>query len=144
MVLRFYTACIEGDDKPGFSVFFPDLPGCISGGDTVQEAANQAAEALSLHIEGMVADGQPLPDPSGPDAPLPDWLDVNDPDDPPSRIVARVLVPVEMPGRAVRANITMDEGLLARLDAAASARGTSRSSYIAQAVRAQLRADAPG
>lgn len=139
MGLRFYTACIEGDDTPGFSVFFPDLPGCISAGDTVQEAATNATEALALHIEGMVESGQPIPEPSAPDDPLPDWL-TPDPDDAPSRIVARVLVPVEMPGRSVRTNITVDEGLLARLDAAAAAAGMSRSGFIAEAVRIRLRA----
>lgn len=138
MVLRFYPACINQDegDKPedGYGVFFPDLPGCISAGDTVQDAAINAAEALALHIEGMVEDGDPLPEPSAPDAPLPDWLaGVSGP------IIARALVPVELPGRAVRANITMDESLLARLDAAAAAAGMSRSGYIAQAVREQLR-----
>ncbi len=53
-----------------------------------------------------------------PNAPLPDWLE-----EVPGEIVARVLVPVELPGRAVRANVTIDEGLLARLDAAAAAEG---------------------
>lgn len=106
--LAFYTACIEGADTPGFSVFFPDLSGCISAGDTVQEAATNATEALALHIEGMTEAGQSIPEPSAPDNPLPDWLTPN-PDDAPSRIVARVLVPVEMPGRPVHTNITVDE-----------------------------------
>jgi metal-responsive CopG/Arc/MetJ family transcriptional regulator len=52
------------------------------------------------------------------------------------------LVPVEMPGRSVRTNITLDEGLLARLDAAATAEGMSRSGFIAQAVRDRLRVPA--
>jgi len=56
--------------------------------------------------------------------------------------VARVLVPAEVPGRSVRANVTVDEGLLARLDAAAAAEGMSRSGYIAQAVRERLRGSA--
>ncbi len=140
MGLSFYPACIEAGETPGFSVFFPDLPGCISGGATVQEAAVNAAEALSLHIEGMAEDGEAIPEPSAPDAPLPEWVAVDDPADPPSRIVARVLVPVELPGRSIRTNITLDEGLLARLDAAAAADGTSRSGYIAEAVRAKLQA----
>jgi len=139
MPLQFYPALIdqaEGDGPTeGYGVVFPDLPGCVSGGDSVQLAATNAAEALSLHIEGMVEDGLPIPSPSSPDARLPEWLA-----DVPGAIVARVLVPVEMPGRAIRANITLDEGLLSRLDAAAAAEGTSRSGYIAQAVRERLRA----
>ena len=75
MVLRFYPALIErAADGGGFGVVFPDLPGCVSAGATVQEAAANAAEALALHIEGMAEDGDPIPEPSAPDAPLPDWL----------------------------------------------------------------------
>lgn len=136
MVLRFYPALIDrAPGEGGFGVVFPDLPGCISGGDSVQDAASQAAEALALHIEGISEDGLDIPAPSSPDAPLPGWLAAA-----PGCTVAHVLVPVEMPGRTVRANITIDEGLLARLDAAAAAEGTSRSRFIAEAVRSRLRA----
>lgn len=134
MALRFYSARIEAADDGGFGVFFPDLPGCTSAGDTIQDAASNAVEALSGHIALTLEHGETVPDPSPPDAPLPSWLV-----DIPGRIVATVLVPVEMPGRAARANITIDEGLLARLDAAAAAEGTSRSGFIAEAVRARLR-----
>lgn len=132
-MLAFYPACIEAASD-GFSVFFPDLPGCISAGATVQEAGVHAAEALDLHLAGMAEDGEAPPPPSAPDAPLPDWLA-----DEPGDIVARVLVPVELPGRSVRTNITLDEGLLGRLDAAAKSEGTSRSGFIAEAVRDRLR-----
>jgi hypothetical protein len=100
----------------------------------VDEAAVNAAEALSLHLEGMAENGVPIPAPSATDAPLPDWAAEVSP-----VIAARVLVPMELPGRSVRANITLDEGLLARLDAAAAAEGMSRSGYIAAAVRERLR-----
>ena len=133
MTLRFYPACIERAET-GFSVFFPDLPGCISAGDTVAMAAVNAAEALGLHLDGRAEDGTPPPAPSPIDAPLPDWLSDAAPD-----VVARVLIPAELPGRAVRANITLDEGLLSRLDVAATAEGVSRSGYIAAAVRERLR-----
>jgi metal-responsive CopG/Arc/MetJ family transcriptional regulator len=53
----------------------------------------------------------------------------------------RLLVPVEVPGRAVRVNISMDEGLVARRDAAALRRGMSRSAFLAEAVRSALVAD---
>jgi predicted RNase H-like HicB family nuclease len=133
MTLRFYPACIE-QAEDGCSVFFPDLPGCISVGETVQAAAVNAAEALGLHLEGMAEDGEPLPPPSAIDAPLPDWAAEAGAD-----ALARVLIPAELPGRAVRANITLDEGLLSRLDAAAISEGLSRSGYIAAAVRERLR-----
>lgn len=138
MVLRYYPAVITQDEgqgpQDGYSAVFPDLPGCVSAGETVQQAAECAAEALSLHIEGMIEEGLQIPLPSSPDAPLPDWLE-----EVPGQTVARILLPVEMPGKSVRTNITLDAGLLARLDAAAAAAGTSRSGFIAQAVRERLR-----
>lgn len=141
MVLRYYPALIvqdEGDGPDaGYGVVFPDLPGCTSSGDSVQEAATNAAEALAGHVDVTLDAGEDIPPPSSPDAPLPDWLQAAL-----GKIAAHVLVPVEMPGRSVRTNITLDEGLLARLDAAATAEGMSRSGFIAQAVRDRLRVPA--
>lgn len=55
-----YPAVIErGMD--GFGVFFPDLPGCVSAGDTQAEAFANAGEALKLHLAGMQDDGTPFP-----------------------------------------------------------------------------------
>jgi predicted RNase H-like HicB family nuclease len=133
MTLRFFPACIEGGGA-GFSVFFPDLPGCVSAGETVEAAAVNAAEALGLHLDGMAQDGETPPTPSAIDAPLPDWAQ-----EAAGGIVTRVLIPADLPGKAVRANITLDEALLSRLDAAAAAEGLSRSGYIAAAVRERLR-----
>ena len=136
MVLRFYPALITQDEgapaDAGYGVVFPDFPGCVSGGDDVQHAAEAAAEALALHAEGMAAEGMDLPSPSAPGA-VPDWLARVR-----GRIVTGVLVPVELPGRAVRANITMEEGLLRRVDAAATAEGNTRSGFLAQAARERL------
>jgi predicted RNase H-like HicB family nuclease len=83
----------EGDEpQDGYGIVFPDLPGCTSAGDTVEEARRRAAEALALHLEGMLEDGIELPVPSALDAALPEWLASV-----PGRIAARVLVPVELP-----------------------------------------------
>ena len=129
MVVRYYPAIVEAGDQPGFGVFFPDLPGCVSAGATVQEAAARAEEALALHLAGMVEDGETLPDPT----PL-DRL----PADPDVREVARLLVRAELPGRAVRVNITLEEGLLAAVDRTARARGLTRSGLLAEAARRLL------
>lgn len=45
----------------GFSIDFPDLPGCISAGDTIEEAMAMAREALSLHLYGLLEDNEPVP-----------------------------------------------------------------------------------
>ena len=50
--------------RTGYSVYFPDLPGCVSYGEGFEEALKQAAEALGLHIYGMEKDGDKIPVPS--------------------------------------------------------------------------------
>jgi predicted RNase H-like HicB family nuclease len=139
MAIRHYPALIYGE--PGsYGVVFPDLPGCTSGGATLAEAARNAGDALSFHLEGMAAAAERIPEPGDFDAPLPDWLAPEEGDEVPAEPV-RLLVPVEAPGRAVRVNISMDEGLIARLDAAAGRRGMSRSAFLAEAVRSALIAE---
>lgn len=58
-----YAAILE-KSKEGYGVYFPDLPGCTSGGDTIEEAMKDAKEALLLHLYGMEQDGDEIPDPS--------------------------------------------------------------------------------
>lgn len=50
--------------KTGYSVYFPDLPGCTSYGEGFEEAQRQAVDALELHIYGMEKDGDKIPVPS--------------------------------------------------------------------------------
>ena len=137
MALRFYRAIAyqaPGDGpEDGWDVVFPDLPGCVSQGDSVEDALRNAAEALALHVEGMVAEGLDLPSSSGLTAKLPDWLRESDMSDP-----VQALLQVEVPGKSMRVNITMDAALVDRLDAAARRDGTTRSGYLAQAVREKL------
>ena len=137
MALRFYPAVAyqaPGDGPAdGWDVVFPDLSGCVSQGDSAEDALRNAVEALALHIEGMVAEGLDLPAPSGLSAPLPDWLSESEMAD-----RAPALLPVEVPGKSARINITMDVALVDRLDAAARRDGTTRSGYLAQAVRERL------
>jgi predicted RNase H-like HicB family nuclease len=52
------------DRKPDFGVSFPDFPGCGTAGKTPGEARNMAVEALSLHLEGTIEDGEAIPDAS--------------------------------------------------------------------------------
>lgn len=61
MASRTYIALVEEAEEGGYGVSFPDLPGCVSGGDDMDDAVSNAAEALSLHLNGMVEDGDDLP-----------------------------------------------------------------------------------
>ena len=58
-----YIAFIHGDEASGFGISFPDFPGCVSDGDTVEDAIRRGSEALSFHVDGMLEDGEPVPPP---------------------------------------------------------------------------------
>ncbi|KRQ01706.1 hypothetical protein AOQ72_09705 [Bradyrhizobium yuanmingense] len=59
-----YVAIIEdADPDETVSLWFPDLPGCISGGDDVEEALENAPEALAFFAQELTADGRQLPPP---------------------------------------------------------------------------------
>jgi predicted RNase H-like HicB family nuclease len=58
-----YLAVFE-PAQTGYSVYFPDLPGCVSYGEDFETAQKQAADALGLHIYGMEKDGDEIPTPS--------------------------------------------------------------------------------
>jgi len=126
MATVMYPAIIERAGE-GFSVFFPDLPGCTSYGATVTEAALNAEEALDGHLLVSVQHGDEVADPSA-------LEDIER--DPEVDEVARLLVRADKPGKAVRLNITMDEGLVAAIDRVAK----NRSGFLSEAARVALAA----
>jgi predicted transcriptional regulator len=106
----------------------------VTTGETIEDAAEMAIEALAGHVGTMIEADEPVPEPAALNTPLPDWLA-----DVASKVVpATVLVPVEIPSRSVRINISLDDALLARLDRAAAADNETRSGFIARAVRELL------
>jgi len=121
-----YPAIVERGSE-GFGVSFPDLPGCVSAGRDLQEAALGAEEALSGHLAVLVEHGDPIPAPSTFEA-----IER----DPEIDEVARLLVRGERPGRAVRVQVSIDDGLLARIDRIAA----NRSGFLAEAAREKLAA----
>lgn len=58
-----YAVVIEKGER-NYSAYVPDLPGCVATGATVQETEREIQAAISLHIEGLRADGLPIPEPS--------------------------------------------------------------------------------
>jgi predicted RNase H-like HicB family nuclease len=58
-----YIALIHKESGSGFGASFPDLPGCISVADTLEELRPMIEEALGFHIEGMIEDGDAVPEP---------------------------------------------------------------------------------
>jgi len=58
-----YIAIVEEEEGKATGVWFPDLPGCVSAGDTLDEAMQNAAEALELWAQAMIESGQTIPPP---------------------------------------------------------------------------------
>ena len=118
-----YLALLHKNGRKGYGVIFPDFPGCVSAGHTTEVALRQAAEALALHVDGMREDGHKIPKPRTLEAIREagqDWVDMKD------AIVATVsLLPPQ--GKALRVQVTMDERLLARIDAVTKNRSAFRS-----------------
>ena len=67
--MRYLVALDGSEPGVGYDVTVPDLPGCTSAGDDLDEALRNAKEAISLHLEAMIADGEPVPTPSTEPAP---------------------------------------------------------------------------
>jgi predicted RNase H-like HicB family nuclease len=128
--MRYYIAVVHKDEDSAFGVHFPDLPGCISAADTLDEVVPKATEALALFAEDT-----PLPEPRSLDALRKD-----------KNVAAHladggmlVAVPhIENDARVERASITMEAGLLRAVDAAAKARNLTRSAFLAQAARHEI------
>ena len=58
-----YAIVIEKGEG-NYSAYVPDLPGCVAVGDTIEETERSIQEAIEFHLEGMRADGLPIPGPS--------------------------------------------------------------------------------
>lgn len=59
--IMFYPIVIHKDPDTAYGVTVPDLPGCFSAGDTMQEAVQNAMEAIECHVEGILIDNEELP-----------------------------------------------------------------------------------
>ena len=127
-----YIALVRKEKNSGFGVDFPDFPGCITVGNTLEEAYRKASEALRFHIKGMLADGEFIPEPSS----LSDILD-----NPENAGATPFLVPIPNI-KTKRINITMPESDLEEIDAYARKRKMSRSAFLLEAAKRSISSDA--
>ncbi|GGJ14412.1 type II toxin-antitoxin system HicB family antitoxin [Neoroseomonas lacus] len=127
-----YIALIHKDADSDFGVSVPDFPGCVTAGTTLDEARAMAAEALALHIEGMVEDGEAVPEPSS----LTDIMRDRE-----NRDAVAVLVPgPTRAAKAIRVNITLPEDALRLMDSYAEQHGLTRSGLILAATKRMMEA----
>lgn len=134
--MRYPIAIELGDDKHAYGVIVPDLPGCFSAGDTLEEAIASAEEAILLYLEDATDAGKAPPAPSALEKlrRRKDWrgwtwavVDVD---------IAR------LSNKATRVNVTLPERLLDTIDRHAQQRGETRSGFLARAAIEALSRDA--
>ena len=125
--MRYPIAIEPGTDVTAWGVVVPDLPGCFSAGDTMEEALIQAEEAVTVWIETILDAGQAMPQPSAIDAlraahpEFEGWL---------WGLVK--IDPAMLDNTLERVNISLPRRVLHRLDARARRAGETRSGFIAR------------
>ncbi len=134
MTTRHYVGVIEPGEK-NWCIGFPAFPGTFTVGDTLAELLRHARDALASVVEALEEDGLALP-PDATEDPNAFHFDRTAYVDP-----QIVLIPVEASGKSIRINVTMDEGLVARLDNLASRAHSSRSALLAKGARMVLSAE---
>ncbi len=120
-----YIALLRKQPDSDYGVDFPDFPGCITAGETLEDARRMAVEALQLHIEGMIEDGDPIPRPSALDAIMAD---------PDHRDGVAVLIDVSVRRPVVRINVSLPPDVLEAIDRVTD----NRSRFLADAAREKL------
>jgi predicted RNase H-like HicB family nuclease len=130
-----YVAIVEKEPDSAFGIWFPDVEGCFSAGDTLAQASANAAAALRQHVEALESAGRPVPPARASDEV------VKDKDVKRALKAGALLLSVPLlsdAGRTVRVNVSLDKGLIDQIDAAATARGLTRSAFLAQAAREKI------
>lgn len=115
----------------GFSAFFPDLPGCTATGDSSVEVLRALEISAQLYIDDLIEDGEAIP--KNDDARLAEARQ-----DPDITVDMVAMIPVRGPAKSKRISLTIDEDLLADIDAVAD----NRSAFLAAAARVALAGEA--
>lgn len=121
-----YIALVDG--KAGaYGVSFPDLPGCVAMGASIDEAIAEATEVLRVWVAEKEAAGEAVPAPT----PLERLHDMEEAWDQVLAGSATFCIPLlRSQGRAVKANLSLDAAVLAAIDAAAERHGITRSAMV--------------
>ena len=123
-----YPVVIHKDRKSDYGVTVPDLPGCFSAGDTMEDALTNAVEAIECHLEGLLLDGDEIPQAQPVEVHLKNKQFAGG---------TWALVSVDLSrlaSKTKRINITMPERVLTLVDEQARREGETRSGLLARAV----------
>ena len=98
---RHYVGLVHQDEVSDYGISFPDFPGCVSAGADIDEVYAMGCEALALHVEGMMEDGESIPNPSR--------LSTVKESSEHSDTKAIILVPVDVPPKSSKRNTAKDD-----------------------------------
>ena len=116
-----YAIFLEKDTNSDYGVTVPDLPGCFSAGSTIEEALDNAQEAILTHIEGLLLDNEMIPHPSSIEVLKNSYS---------SPEYFWSLVPVDIGSlskNVKRVNITISDNILSKIDAFTKQEGDRKS-----------------
>ena len=127
-----YIALIHKEKDSDFGVSFPDFPGLVSAGSDLDDARAMAEEALALHIDGLIEDGDTIPKPTSLETIM---------KSPENREGVAVLISHRTTStKSVRVNITLPEDVLHEIDRFSEANGLSRSGFLMRAAKREMSA----
>lgn len=132
-----YPIVIHKDRRSDYGVTVPDLPGCFSAGSTLDEAIAMAREAIELHIEGLIEEGQPVPRAGRVED------HARDPANTGGTWAVVSIDASRLRTNAKRINITIPERVLDQVDRFARQTGDTRSGCLAKAVTEYVRQSKP-
>ena len=117
-----------------YGISFPDFPGIVSGGDSIEDVVANGVEALAFGIEGMAGDGDEMPRPRAAEDIMADPALAEERE---GAVLAWIPVVLDK-GSPRRVNLSIDKGLLESIDAEAARRGMTRSAFISSAARKEI------
>ncbi len=127
-----YVALFQ-EEKRGYSAEFPDFPGCVTCGDTLDEAVDHAHEALAAFVEDMAEQGRELPEPT----PKKSLLALDE-------YAGRRAINIEVNGDGsdfVTFELVMHAHLLQRIEKYSKRHGVSPADFLAVAAREAIKGD---
>ncbi len=131
---RNYIGLIRKDPNSDYGVSFPDFPGVITAGTDLDDARRMAEEALALHVEGLVEDGDPLPAPSTLESVMADRENGG---------AVAILVPFAAKTQtSMSLTVALPESVLRDIDRYAGRHGMSRSAFVLKASLQALESEA--
>ena len=135
---KYYIAAFVPEEEGNFSVYFPDIPGCATGGYTLEECAEYGADALKIMLQDLAERNKPIPEPSPMEAVkrMVTALRAEDGLPTPETTFYQLFAAPALGMVPVKVTVSLPKAVLEEVDAKAKACGYTRSGFLAHAAQA--------